>query len=119
MASSVNTFTELLRLVANGDPVAAGTLNRIFQVLDTNTKYIKDLFNAAELSSAIFARGVSVSSDVSVGMPVYFNSKTNTYEKAIAKVEVDSGSGALKTSPSTQVWGVVHSKSNPTKADLL
>lgn len=113
------SFTELLKLVSNGDKVAAGTLNRILQVLDTNTKYLKDLFDAAELASAVFARDVIVEPSANIGMPVYFNAAAGRYERAIARAEVDTTTGALKTSVTTNVWGIVHSKKNNAIADIL
>src|SRR5690606_3397176 len=113
------SFTELLKLVSNGDKVAAGTLNRILQVLDTNTKYLKDLFDAAELASAVFARDVIVEPSANIGMPVYFNAAAGRYERAIARAAVDTTTGALQTPVTTNVWGRVHSKTNNARADTL
>lgn len=112
------SFQELIKLIVNGDPVDATTINTTLQQLDGNTRYLRDLFEAAALGSTVFAREVTVESGAALGMPVYYNSTNQQFERALAQAATDA-EGKLVTADSGQVWGVVHYKHSSTKADLL
>ena len=112
------SFQELIKLIVNGDPVDSTTINTTLQQLDGNTRYLRDLFEAAALGSTVFAREVTVESGAALGMPVYYNSTSQQFERALAQAATDS-TGKLVTADSGQVWGVVHYKHSSTKADLL
>jgi len=112
-------FQELLQLIANGEPVSAGVTNRPLSELDGNVRYLRDLLALFEAGTAIYARGVTVETDALVGMAVWFNPNMLQFERALATVETDPNTGVLLTGRQAQVWGVVSSKENSTKADLL
>jgi len=112
-------FKELIKLIVNGDPVDEGAINRILRDLDGNTRYLRDLLLESLTGSTVFARSVTVSSDTVVGTPVYYKAATQRFEPAIAAAYVDATTGELITAPSSQVWGVVHTKINSTLADVL
>lgn len=111
------TFHELIRLIQNGDPVDAGTINRVLRQMDGNTKYVLDLLEAALIGSTVFARSVTVEPETVPGAPVYYNATSGRFERALAAATIENGE--LKTAESSQVWGVVHTKHNSTSADVL
>lgn len=114
----MTTFQDIITLIQSGDPVNAGTINRPLRQLDGNTKYVKQLLEATLAGSTLFARNITVEPDALVGAPVYFNSETDRFERALADSSIDSN-GEIQTADSAQVWGVVHTKHNSTSADIL
>lgn len=112
-------FKDQLQLVKRGDPVIEGSVNDPIMQLDQNVRYLYDLIKAATIGSTIFARQVTVEASVVAGMPVYYNATTQRFEKAVTSLETDLTSGVLRTSPSTNVWGIVYEKFDTTLADLL
>jgi len=113
------SFENLLQLIAEKAPVQADVVNRPLRQLDQNTKYIWDVLQAAAIGSTVYARRVTVESEVKVGMAVYLNANTQTYTRALALAEVDDKNGVVATSASAQVWGIVATKHNATLADIL
>lgn len=112
-------FRELIRLISNGDPVDAGTTNRPLRDLDGNIRYLRELFEAASLGEAVFARNRTLSEDTAVGMAVYYNASEDRFEPGLAGATVDADTGEMVTSLASQIWGVVHSKANSTRGDIL
>ena len=112
------SFKELVRFIVDGDPVNQGTINSVLRDLDNNTRYLKEVFDAATLGSTVFARKVTVETDAVVGMAVYYNVANSRFERAKAAAVVDSNGEAV-TADSSHVWGVVYSKHTATSADLL
>lgn len=113
------SFQTLLQLIKQGEPVAPGTPNRPLSQLDQNVRYLYELIQAAGLGSTVFARQQTVEASAIQGMPVYYNSINQRFERALATVETDLTTGVLRTSDSADVWGIIHSKQNSTLADIL
>jgi hypothetical protein len=112
-------FTDLIRMLSDGEQVDAGTTNRPLRALDQNIRYLKDLFDSAIRGDTLIAHDQTVESTALVGMPVFYNSTTQQFERAIGNTEVDEDTGAFVTSESTQVWGIVRVKHSATNADIL
>jgi hypothetical protein len=112
-------FTPKTNLVRNGESVSAGVVNRPTRTIEENVRYLYDLIQAASIGSTIFARQVTVEEEVLVGTPVYFNDVTQRWERGLAAVATDVVTGQLYAAPSSQIWGVVYSKTNATLADIL
>jgi hypothetical protein len=112
------TFKDLVRFIVDGDPVNQGTINSVLRDLDNNTRYLKELFDAATLGSTVFARKVTIEIDAVVGMVVYYNVTTSRFERAKSAATTDSNGEAV-TADSAHVWGVVYTKHTATSADLL
>lgn len=112
-------FHDLLRLIAQGDPVSPAVANAPLQTLDGNVRYLRDLLDALETSAALFARAVPVEAGALVGMPVYWNAAAARFERGLARAEVSAVAGALLTAESARVWGVVATKHTATSADLV
>jgi hypothetical protein len=112
-------FTDLIRMLSDGEQVDAGTTNRPLRALDQNIRYLKDLFDSAIRGDTLIAHDQTVESTALVGMPVFYNSTTQRFERAIGNTEVDEDTGAFVTSESTQVWGIVRVKHSATNADIL
>lgn len=115
----MNSFDQFVRLLADGDPVRAGTVNRPLRQIDQNAKYLWDVLQAAGTGSTVYARRQTLEAEAAVGMAVYLNAATQRFERALAAVEVDNTTGAVVTAASAQVWGVVAEKINATLADVL
>ncbi|GAH13877.1 unnamed protein product, partial [marine sediment metagenome] len=86
-------FTQNVGHVVHGEYGKAAVVSRPDRELDANTRYLLARFEAAELGQALFLYDAVVSSDTLIGMPVFFNSTTNQFEKAKAAVESDPATG--------------------------
>lgn len=112
-------YHDLTRRVQDGQPVDAGSVNSPLSDLDDNIRYLRELLDALNVGSAIYARNVTVEEGALVGMPVYYNATTQRYERALAATVTDNTTGELLTAPSASVWGIVCIKTNTTLADLV
>jgi len=112
-------FQELINLIRDGELVNAGVTNRPTGELDSNVRYLRDLLALFEAGTAIYARGITVETNALIGMAVWYNPSTLQFERALATVETDVQTGMLITGRQAQVWGIIASKENATKADLL
>lgn len=115
---ATNAFKELLRLIIDGNPVNASTINRILRELHGNDVYLKNLIESAELGATVFAREQTVEADAVAGMPLYYNDVTQRFERGLAASMINDD-GELVTASSTQIWGVLYEKHNSTNADIL
>lgn len=113
------SFDRLIRFIQDGEAVSAGVTNRAPRVNDRNIRYLWDLLRAAEIGSTVFLRDATVEAESRVGMAVYLNGDTQRFERGLAQLESVPGTARLRTAASAQIWGIVHTKSLDTKADLL
>ena len=113
------SLERFIKFIKEGEPVSPGTPNRPLRELDQNIQYLWDVIQAAELGSTVYAREVTVESAAAVGMPVYWNVQESRFDRALAGMQTDATTGYLTVTDSSQVWGIVASKHNATKADLL
>jgi hypothetical protein len=112
-------FEEIIKLIENGEKVAAGTPNRPLRSLEQNVRYLKAIIDAAETGETVFARDVTLESAASVGMPVYYDGAGSAFRRGLAQTQTDLVTGELLTANSAQVWGVVYQKENSTLGDVL
>ncbi len=112
-------FQENLPLPTDGQPVAAGTLVPSLRVLNDNVRFLKAIIDDEARGETVFARDVTVEPDALLWQPVYYNSQTQRFERALANTAVDPTTGALLTTDSSRPWGVIAEKTNATKAKLL
>lgn len=113
------SLERFIKYIQEGEPVAPGTPNRPLQQLDQNIKYLKDIIDAAHLGSTVYAREQTVESTLEVGMPVYWNTSNGRFEAAIAKTETDPITGYVRSSPASEVWGIIALKHEAKNADIL
>lgn len=113
------SFNSLLRLIAEGDQVRAGVVNRPLRHLDQNVRYLLGLLDAAAAGSTVYARRQTVEAEAAVGMPVYLDAAAAAFRRAVAAADVDQVTGVVSTSASSQVWGIVAAKHSATLADVL
>lgn len=112
-------FKRKIDLINDGQAVRAGTTNTPLRDLQNNINYLKDVFDAAFLGEAVFAREQTVEADAKVGQPVYYRASTQKFERAIAAIDTDQPTGEPLVAATSQVWGVVYEKHSATSADLL
>lgn len=112
-------FETFLRLVADGDPVEAGRVNRPLRQVDQNTRYVWEVLQAAGVGSTVYARRVAAAEDVVPGVAVYFDPLTRRFARGLAAAELDEAAGVVVTAPSAQVWGVVARKHQADLVDVL
>lgn len=105
--------------ITPGEPVDADIVNRPDRALVERTEYLKDRLDAAALGQAIFDIDATVSPDVLPGQPVYWNTQTQRYEKALAAVENDNVTGTLVVQPSSDCLGLLYKKKNATLGDVV
>ena len=113
------SLERFIKFIKEGEPVAPGTPNRPLRQLDQNIQYLRDIIDAAHLGSTVYAREVTVESVAEVGMPVYWNINTGSFDRAIAKTETDPFTGFVRSAPSSEVWGIIAEKHAANNADLL
>jgi hypothetical protein len=77
-------YRDKIDLIQDGQPVNASVTNKPLEQLQTNIQYLKQRIDSISSQSRIILQQVAVSPDVLVGQPVFFNSTTQQYEKAIA-----------------------------------
>lgn len=114
---SVSAFKYIIDLIRNGEAVDEQTINRALRQLQGNAQFLKDVFEAAALGETVFARAATVESGAATGMPVYYNSASQRWERAQAVADFLDNEVVLPAK--AQVWGIVHTKYNSTLADLL
>jgi hypothetical protein len=112
-------FESRLTLIKERDQVRAGVVNTPLRSLDNNVRYLLDLINAASVGSTLYLRRVTVEAEAKVGMAVYYSEANARFERAMAQADVDATTGAVLTTDSSHVWGVVKEKINSTLADVL
>lgn len=112
-------FKHLVQFVKDGEQVKAGTPNRPLRDIDSNTRFLLELIEAANLGATITAFDVTLEASTLKGMPVYFDPNSQSWKRALAAVEVDIPTGQLVTSDSALVWGVVFRKESDTLGDIL
>lgn len=112
-------FQELIRLIVDGELVNASVSNRAPQALDGNIRYLKEILEASLLGQTLFARFRTVDPQVNEGQLVFYNPITQQFEQALASVMVEPLTGAMVTTISTYVWGIVTRKLAADKADVL
>lgn len=111
-------FNDIIRQISNGEPVDAGVPNRVTRLLDENIRHLKQLIDASEIGSAIFARDVLVDPEVDIGQPVFYDPNLGGYRRALAGVETSENGDQVLTAQS-QPWGLVYKKHSSVSADLL
>lgn len=112
-------FQDLVEFIQNGERVNAGVTNRPIRQIDGNARYLRDVIDTLLAGETVIARGRTINSSVLVGQPVYYNPTSQQFEAAIALTETDTTTNQLVTAKSSQVWGIVLTKTNATKADIL
>ena len=107
-----------IKFIQDGERVDATISGRPDRALGDRTQYLKDRVDAIDNGQALFSFDVAVESSVVVGQAVYWNATTQQFEKALAATTTDS-SGVFVNSPSSDVIGVVYSKTSATIATLI
>jgi len=108
-----------IRHIVDGEAVNSGVAGRPDRTLEGNLRYLREVVDSALLGQALFLRDVTVASTVLVGQPVYWHSVNQQFEAALAAVENDAESNTLVPKASSDVIGVVYSKTNSTLADVV
>ncbi len=112
-------FNRNPRFVQDGDSVRAAETTSAPRTIQQNVEYVLALLEAAELNGSVLARDQTMSSDLLVGQPCYYNTVTEQFEKALAGSQVDSVTGQLVPTEASTVFGVVSSKTNSTLGHIL
>lgn len=113
------SFDTFLSLIKDNDPVKAGLVNAPMRQIDQNTRYLWDVLQAAAIGSTVYARQQTVESTTKIGMAVYFDSSSQMFKRGLALADIDNTTGTITTAASSQVWGIVATKTNETLADIL
>jgi hypothetical protein len=103
--------------VSDGDPVAAASVNTPDAQLLKLYEYLLARVESLENGAAIYRRGVTFDSSVSVGMPVYFDPVSGTFKKAKAAANIVDG--VITTDDQAKLWGICSVKTSSTTGDIL
>ena len=114
-----NNWLFNIRHVAAGEPVQADIVGRPDKALEQRTDYLKDRLDAAALGRALFDVDATIAPDVLEGQPVFWNYRTQRYERALAAVENDEITQTLVVQASSDCLGVLYNKKSPTLGDIV
>ena len=103
MASTNTPYTELVRLISDGESVSAGVTNRATQDLAQRTQNLREALQSLSSGQSLLHTNVAIQSGLAVGAPVYLDGATYKPAKAAA------GSGSTPA-PESMVVGLVQSK---------
>ncbi len=112
-------LSRLIQVVRDGEPVKAGTVNRPTRQLSENLDFIWQVLQEAEAGSTVYAYIQTVEADAQIGMPVYFNSTRQRYERGLAAMDNTPGVGMPVLGEKGRIWGIVTRKHEATSADIL
>lgn len=113
-------WAEPVPLVKDGDPVTARITNAPTQVLIERTDAIRTLLAAIKAGEQIRLRNAPLSSDVSAGQVVYFDSRALVHTLAQARWKsVVEGVTELFPDPSAIYTGIVTAKTTATSGDIV
>lgn len=104
--------------VADGQRVDAQNTGTPTRALEQQTAYLKARLEALEAGEGVYLYEVTCETDALVGQPVFFNTETQRFERALAAIDTDAD-GGLIPADSCNVVGVVWYKHNSTLCDLL
>lgn len=111
-------WRELIRNIEDGQPVDAGNTNRPITDVQGNVAYLKSLFDAAELGTALFAREVGLEEECLVGYAVYWDAGNQRFARAKAAATVSNDTG-VELADTAQVVGIVYAKDTATSGTVL
>lgn len=114
-----NNWPHNFQHVTPGEPVNAGVVSRPDRALQDRTEYLRARLDASALGQALFDVNATVAPDVLDGEPVYWNTTTQRYERALAAVETSATTQTLVTAPSSDVIGLCFKKKSATLADIV
>jgi hypothetical protein len=112
------SWNQNINFIQDGERVDANVSGRPDRSLSDRTQYLKDRIDAQDNGQALFAFDVTVESTVNVGQAVYWSEANQKFEKALAAVELDAN-GAMVNTRSSNIIGIVYSKTSATVATLL
>ncbi len=76
------SYEALLRYLQDGEPVNAGTANRVPRQLDQKLSYLWDILQAANIGATVYARQQTIDETLKVGQPVFYNATSQQFEAA-------------------------------------
>jgi len=111
-------FPNELRLIVNGDPVAATIVNSPLMSLGQRTQSLKEAIDNALIGSATVLREQPLAGDfVKVGMAVYQDAN-GVFQPGIVDFDYVGGN-ATSLKDSAYVWGILFKKNTPTSGDIV
>jgi len=112
------SWNQNINFIQDGERVDANVSGRPDRSLSDRTQYLKDRIDAQDNGQALFAFDVTVESSANVGQAVYWSETNQKFEKALAAVELDAN-GSMVNTQSSNIIGIVYSKTSATVATLL
>jgi hypothetical protein len=111
------SFNSPVRHVRPGESVTAGVTGRSTRALEQRSSYLRDRLDAIETGRALTDADVTLSPEVLVGTPVYWNAANKRYEPALAAA-VAQPDGSLDFSESSFCVGICTDKSTNTSGTV-
>lgn len=115
----MSSWLDRIQHIIDSEPVDAGAAGRPDRQLEQNLRHLKELIELSLLGQALVASDVTVSPDVQIGQPVFWNADTARAELAMAKIHFDPVLGTMVSDPEAEVLGTVWRKSGATLADIV
>lgn len=104
--------------ITDGESVRASVATRPDEALANRTEYLKERLEEAQLGRSIVLTDESLDPATALGMAVYYNETNGRFEGGLARTQVDA-SGVLVAKNTSDIIGVVLSKTNDSLGDLL
>ena len=112
MASTNTPYTELVRLLVDGEAVSAGVTNRSAQDLAQRTQYLRESLSQLAAGQALLHLDAPLQAGMPIGTPVYLSGTTYRPAQAL------SGAGDVPAPESISV-GMLYSKSTDTNGTVV
>lgn len=114
---SGRSYNSPVRHVRPNESVTAGVTSRSTRALEQRSAYLKDRLDAIQQGRALVDADVTLSSDVLIGTPVYWNATNLRYEPALASTVV-AADNSLEFSNSSFCVGICTDKSTSTSGSV-
>lgn len=116
----MNSWTPVIQVVADGEPVDSATTNRSIRALVDRTEWLRSRLEEQDTSSGFLTHsGASLGASVAVGDWVWFDDSAESYLPALAGIEFNPDTGAPSPSRESFVVGLVIAKQGPTTGTVL
>ncbi len=110
----MTSFPTRLRYISANEPVSSAVANRTAQVLDARTNYLREAIAALESYGLLVFDDAPIAETALPGHAVYWNVTTQRFEPALARVDRNTETATLEAASSSDVLGMVLTKTGPT-----
>lgn len=117
--SGITPWVSRVTPIVNGEEVRQSVANRMPNQNVQRTQHLKDLIDLLDASSGIYARDVALDPMTREGQVVFWDKDNLRYGQGVAAVSFDESAGGFTLAPTAYPLGLVASKRNSTRGDVI